>query len=78
MLEKRTGTRVPDAMRRVISSASAMVHKSLSGPDFAEEYVSDLRWRSKLRVRGLSSMFVVGLELELCSNLEFSWGTCLS
>ncbi len=56
------GTRVPNAMRRVISSASAMIHKNLSGPDFAEVYVSvGLPWRSKFRVRELSSMCVVEL-----------------
>jgi hypothetical protein len=37
MLENARGTRVPEAMKRVLSSALAMVlHKSLSGPDLAE------------------------------------------
>jgi hypothetical protein len=65
MLEKSTGTIVPEVMRRVISSASAMVHKILSGPDFAEAYVSGLPCMSRWRVKGLSSMCYGELELEL-------------
>ncbi len=56
---------MPEVIRRVISSASAMVHKILSGPDFAEAYVSGLPLVSKLRVKGLSLMFHGELELEL-------------
>jgi hypothetical protein len=56
---------VPEVMRRVISSASAMVHKILSGPDFAEEYVSGLPCVSRLRVKGLSLMCHGELESEL-------------
>ncbi len=69
---------MPEVMRRVISSASAMVHNILSGPDFAEEYVSGLPCVSRLRVKGLSLMCHGELESELelwdSSALELGCG----
>jgi hypothetical protein len=45
---------VPDRIRRRISSASAAVHKRLSGPDFAEEQDNGLPRRSKFKVGNVS------------------------
>ncbi len=44
------GTMVPERIRRMISSASALAHASRSGPRLAELYVSGLPLVSKLRV----------------------------
>ncbi len=51
MEEWRIGNSVPERVRRVISSSSANVQLSLSGPRFAEEYVRGRPLESGLRTK---------------------------
>ena len=67
MAECRIGNSVPERMSRVISSSSANVQLSLSGPRLAEEYVRGRALESRLRTKVLGSDSGVsgsGLELE--------------
>ena len=54
------GTIVPDIISRMISSASALAHATLSGPRLADAYVSGLPFTSRFRV----SISVFGVSLE--------------
>jgi hypothetical protein len=48
MVKQRINNSVPERMRRVISSSSAKVQLSLSGPRFAEDYVRGRLLESRL------------------------------